>query len=73
LFDLVWIITAGGPAEASNTMAVYMFDNGFSRFAFGYGSAVAVILFAMSFVVALIYQRFVLSRDTRGALTRGVR
>ena len=70
LFDLVWIITAGGPAEASSTMATYMFDNGFQRYAFGYGSAVAVILFALSFVVALVYQRFVLRRDTHGAITR---
>jgi raffinose/stachyose/melibiose transport system permease protein len=69
LFDLVWITTQGGPAEASNTMATYMFSNGFVRYQFGYGSAVAVILFAISFVLALAYQRFVLRRDTRGALT----
>jgi len=70
LFDLVWIMTQGGPAEASNTMATYMFNNGFVRYEFGYGSAVAVILFIISFALALIYQRFVLRRDTRGALTR---
>jgi raffinose/stachyose/melibiose transport system permease protein len=70
LFDLVWIITQGGPAERSNTMATYMFSNGFLRYQFGYGCAVAVILFAISFVCALAYQRFVLRRDTRGAVTR---
>lgn len=70
LFDLVWIMTLGGPANASNTMAVYMVDHGFNRSQFGYGSAVAVILFLISFVVALAYQRFVLRRDTEGALTR---
>jgi raffinose/stachyose/melibiose transport system permease protein len=70
LFDLVWIMTQGGPAEASNTMATYMFNNGFVRYEFGYGSAVAVILFIISFALALLYQRFVLRRDTRGALTR---
>ena len=36
---------AAGRSNASNTMAVYMFDRGFVRFQFGYGSAVAVILF----------------------------
>jgi raffinose/stachyose/melibiose transport system permease protein len=70
LFDLVWIITQGGPAERSNTMATYMFSNGFVRYQFGYGCAVAVILFAISFLCALLYQRFVLRRDTAGALTR---
>ena len=46
LFDLIWIMTGGGPADASNTMATYMIDHGFRRYEFGYGSAIAVILFA---------------------------
>jgi raffinose/stachyose/melibiose transport system permease protein len=70
LFDLVWIMTLGGPANASDTMATYLLDHGFSRYEFGYGSAVAVILFVICFVFALIYQRFALRRDTEGALTR---
>jgi raffinose/stachyose/melibiose transport system permease protein len=73
LFDLVWIMTLGGPANASNTMAVYMVDRGFGRNQFGYGGAVAVILFGISLFVALMYQRFVLRRDTEGALTGMVR
>lgn len=71
LFDLVWVTTRGGPVNASNTMAVYMFDRGFVRFQFGYGSAVAVILFLLCFVLALGYQRWVLRRDTDGATTYG--
>lgn len=69
LFDLVWIMTMGGPANASNTMAVHMIDQGFRRYQFGFGSAVAVVLFGISFVFSLLYQRFVLRRDTEGALT----
>ena len=63
--------TRGGPVNASNTMGVYMFDRGFVRFQFGYGSAVAVILFVICFVLALGYQRWVLRRDTEGATTYG--
>jgi raffinose/stachyose/melibiose transport system permease protein len=70
LFDLVWIMTLGGPAGSSTTMATYVLDRGFRRYQFGYGSAVAVILFAVCFVFALLYQRFALRRDTAGALTR---
>ncbi|WP_432825193.1 carbohydrate ABC transporter permease [Dactylosporangium sp. CA-092794] len=70
LFDLVWIMTLGGPANASSTMATYLLDHGFSRYEFGYGSAVAVVLFAVCFIFALIYQRFAMRRDTQGALTR---
>jgi raffinose/stachyose/melibiose transport system permease protein len=71
LFDLVWVTTRGGPVNASNTMAVYMFDRGFVRFQFGYGSAVAVILFLLCFALALAYQRWVMRRDTEGATTYG--
>jgi raffinose/stachyose/melibiose transport system permease protein len=69
LFDLVWVMTGGGPVHASNTMAVYMIDWGFKRFQFGYASAVAVIMLAISLVFALTYQRYVLRRDIDGALT----
>ncbi|MEV0068250.1 MULTISPECIES: carbohydrate ABC transporter permease [unclassified Amycolatopsis] len=72
LFDLVWIMTLGGPANASTTMASYLVDHGFKRYEFGFGSAVAVVLFAVCFVFALLYQRFALRRDTAGALTRVV-
>ena len=69
LFDLVWVLTGGGPVNASNTMAIYMIDHGFKRFQFGYASAVAVIMLVISLVFALLYQRFVLRRDIEGALT----
>jgi raffinose/stachyose/melibiose transport system permease protein len=69
LFDLVWVMTGGGPVDASNTMAVYMINHGFKRFEFGYASAVAVIMLMISLVIALTYQRFVLRRDIQGALT----
>ena len=69
LFDVIWIMTGGGPANATSTMATYMINFGFQRSQFGFGSAVAVILFVISFVIALVYQRFVLRRDTAGALT----
>lgn len=69
LFDVVWVMTGGGPANASTTMATYMINVGFYRSKFGYGSAVAVILFVISFTAAVIYQRFVLRRDNEGALT----
>jgi raffinose/stachyose/melibiose transport system permease protein len=72
LFDMVWVMTGGGPANATSTMATYMIQFGFQRSQLGFGSAIAVILFVVSFTFALIYQRFVLSRDTEGALTRGV-
>jgi raffinose/stachyose/melibiose transport system permease protein len=69
LFDLVWVTTAGGPLNASTTMAVNMFKTGFVKQQMGYGSALAVLLFMCALVVALLYQRFVLRRDIDGAVT----
>jgi raffinose/stachyose/melibiose transport system permease protein len=71
LFDMAWVMTGGGPLNASTTMAINMFKTGFVRQQMGYGSALAVILFLCALVVALMYQRFVLRRDIEGAITMG--
>ncbi|TFD85482.1 sugar ABC transporter permease [Cryobacterium lactosi] len=71
LFDLVYIIWGQYIASTAgtSTMATYLVANGRNAGNYGYGNAVAVVLFLISLVVALIYQRFVLSRDTEGAIT----
>ena len=73
LFDLVYIIW--GPSVAgvagTSTMAIYMVDQGRNAGNYGYGNAIAVVMFLISLIVALLYQRFVLRRDMRGAVTEG--
>lgn len=75
LFDLVYIIWGQYIASTAgtSTMATYMVSFGRNAGSYGFGNAVAVVLFLISLVVALVYQRFVLRRDTEGALTGGVR
>jgi raffinose/stachyose/melibiose transport system permease protein len=76
LFDLVYIIWGQyvSSVAGTNTMAIYMVATGRNSGNFGYGSAVAVVIFVISLVVALIYQRTILRRDTAGAITeRGVK
>jgi raffinose/stachyose/melibiose transport system permease protein len=70
LFDLVWIMTLGGPAGASSTMATYMVFQGGNSSRVGYATSVAVILFFICFVVSILYQIFVLRRDTSGPTSR---
>jgi raffinose/stachyose/melibiose transport system permease protein len=65
LFDMVWVTTKGGPIGASSTMATYLYDQ-FRKGLFGYASAVSVVIFGLSLVIALLYQRFALRRDLRG-------
>ncbi|MGW5555853.1 carbohydrate ABC transporter permease [Micromonospora sp. NPDC003944] len=71
IFDMIWVtsVPAVRSLGASATMATYMVDNGFFARLWGYGNAVAVILFVISFVAALLFQRFLLRRDIQGAIT----
>jgi len=73
LFDLVYIIWGQYVASTAgtSTMATYMVSNGRNAGSYGYGSAVAVVMFLISLFVALLYQRFLLRRDTEGAVTGG--
>ena len=73
LFDLVYIIWGQyvSSTAGTSTMATYMVTEGRNAGNYGYGNAVAVVLFIISMAIALVYQRFVLRRDTEGALTSG--
>ena len=73
LFDLVYIIWGQyvSATAGTSTMATYMVLNGRNAANYGFGNAVAVVLFLISLVIALTYQRFVLRRDTEGAITGG--
>ncbi len=73
MFDLVYIIWGQYVASTAgtSTMVTYMVSEGRNAGNYGYGNAVAVVLFIISMAIALLYQRFVLRRDTDGALTGG--
>ena len=73
LFDLVYIIWGQyvSATAGTSTMATYMVLNGRNAANYGFGNAVAVVLFIISLIIALTYQRFVLRRDTEGAITEG--
>ncbi len=59
-FDEPFIMTRGGPGDASRTVVMLMYENAFGNLAFGYGSAIALILFAVILLVTGI--QFALSR-----------
>lgn len=63
LFDMVWILTKGGPANATTTMVTFLITEGTKRSNFGIASAASVILFIIALIFALLYQRFVMRRD----------
>jgi len=63
LFDMVWILTGGGPANATTTMATFLITEGTRRSNYGIAGAASVVLFVVALTMALLYQRFILSRD----------
>ncbi|MBI1259926.1 MAG: ABC transporter permease subunit [Chloroflexi bacterium] len=62
-FVLVWVLTQGGPVNASELIATYLYKYGIQRFLLGYGSAVAIVLFLITLVFSLGYQRIIMKQD----------
>jgi multiple sugar transport system permease protein len=58
-FDIIFAITQGGPGSASETINVYLYSVAFVYYDLGYGSAIAVIFFALIVALAavLLYLR----------------
>ncbi len=54
-FDMIWVMTRGGPANASSVLAVLMYIQSFNNYKMGLGAATAVVLFAISFVFIVAY------------------
>jgi ABC-type sugar transport system permease subunit len=59
VFDIVWVMTQGGPGESTTVLGVYLYRNAFIYTYFGYGSTVAVLMTFIIFSLSIIYQRVV--------------
>jgi multiple sugar transport system permease protein len=59
-FDEPFIMTRGGPGDASRTVVMMMYESGFGNLDFGYGSAIALVLFGVIMIVTAV--QFTLSR-----------
>lgn len=57
VFDIVWVMTAGGPNNASNTLGGYLYRVGFRNDEMGYASALATVLFLITFALTFIQLR----------------
>jgi len=67
VFDLVFVMTQGGPADATNVLQFYGYKKTFAEGMIGYGSTVAVTVFMISLVLALAYLRALRSERLQGA------
>ncbi|MDR2998119.1 MAG: sugar ABC transporter permease [Microbacterium sp.] len=62
VFDVIYVMTQGGPANASYSLVYMLYDQGFKYFDYGYAAAIGVALFVMTLIVALI-QRLVIGKQ----------
>jgi len=67
-FNLIWIMTRGGPVNASEVMSTYMYRYAFIRFQLGYGSAVALVMLAICLVFSILYLRLARQPDYLGSM-----
>lgn len=61
LFDLVFTTTRGGPLNSTETVVYYLYDQAFHELDFGYGSAVAYVLFGATMIITIgmvVYSRW---------------
>jgi len=64
-FDLVYVMTKGGPFNSSSVLATFMYNEAFNNYRMGYGASISVILFAISLVFIFIYLIRVLRTEER--------
>jgi len=55
--DMIWVLTRGGPANATHILSTYAFYYSYKRWEYGYASAVGVLMLAVLFVSAAMYLR----------------
>jgi raffinose/stachyose/melibiose transport system permease protein len=65
-FDLVYIMTDGGPSNSTELLATYMFRQGFTNYRLGYASAVAVVMFLITLVLTIVVLIRSNRRETKG-------
>ena len=56
-FDILYIMTGGGPFNSSDTLAMHMYNESFKKYLMGYGSAISVVLFLIAMAVIGLYFR----------------
>jgi raffinose/stachyose/melibiose transport system permease protein len=62
-FDSIFVLTGGGPGNSTMVLSVALYNNAFSFYRLGYGSAIAVFMFVLLFTISILYQRIFMRND----------
>lgn len=57
VFSLVFLLTGGGPANATNTISLYIFQNTIALSSIGYGASIGVVVFFILFIVSFTFTK----------------
>jgi raffinose/stachyose/melibiose transport system permease protein len=63
VFDLIYVMTKGGPAHSTEVMTIYMYQNTFQNLKFGYGSAISLLILLFSFIIITITTKMLQRND----------
>jgi ABC-type sugar transport system permease subunit len=64
VFDIIYVMTRGGPANGTQSVTLYTYQQAFSNELFGYGAALAYLIVVFIAIFAVIYMRAIRSEDT---------
>ena len=62
-FDLIYVMTSGGPNHSTEVLPMHLFVNAFQNFNLGYGNVVAVVLFVLAMIITAVMRK-VMERDS---------
>ncbi|ABL80393.1 MULTISPECIES: sugar ABC transporter permease [unclassified Nocardioides] len=66
VFDIIYVMTGGGPASGTQTIAFYTYLQAFSNQLFGYGAALAYLIVLAVFALAMAYLRILRQNELAG-------
>lgn len=70
-FDLIYLLTQGGPGIATEVVSMFIYRWGFRHFKVGFTSAASILLFVLTLVVCLIYLRQLVYRQSQVQTIKG--
>jgi multiple sugar transport system permease protein len=62
IFSIPYILTQGGPEDASRTVVMWIYQTGFNQFRMGYASSLAMVFFVIVMILTILQLRFLRTR-----------
>lgn len=65
IFDQIWVMTQGGPAQSTDSLSTLVYRNAFQYGEFGYSTALAVVLALFVAVISILQYRMLSRREKK--------